>query len=163
MEYRIATSKDLESVWDKDIKRHQGEECWVRWKKEYIDYNKNNDAKTFVAVNGDDVIAQITVVLTDKVKAVQGKPFLCDNQTVNMNAFRCDKEFEGHGHISRLVKMGEEYARSLGKKYATIGAEATIPRNLSIYFHFGYTEFLKAVEEDDDGENVLVLYYRKKL
>ena len=163
MEYRIATYDDLVSVWDKDIARNNGNECWKRWKKNYIEYNKNNEAKTFVAVDGDDVVAQITVVLENNVGAVRDKPFLCDNQTVNMNAFRCDKEYEGQGHISKLVKMGEAYAKSLGKKYATIGAEATIPRNLSIYFHFGYTEFLKAIEEEDDGVKELVLYYRKKL
>lgn len=159
----MATQKDLVSVWDKDIERNSGSECWKKWKEDYLKYNENGDAKTFVAVNGDNVIAQITVVLRENVGAVKGKPYLCNAETINMNAFRCDKEYEGQGHISKLVKMGEDYARSLGKKYATIGAEATIPRNMSIYFHLGYTEFLKAVEEVDDGNTELVLYYRKKL
>ena len=159
----MATENDLVKVWDKDILKNNNSETWKRWKREYINYNKNEELKTFVAVDGDDVIAQISVVLKSTVKAVQGKPYLCNDETVNMNAFRCDKEYEGQGHISKLVKMGEAYAKSLGKKYATIGAEATIPRNLSIYFHFGYTEFITVKEEIDDGEKEVVLYYRKKL
>lgn len=163
MKYRMATLADLEFVWDKDIAKNNNSECWKKWKQDYIHYNETGMAKTFVAVDGNNVIAQITVVIDQNVGAVKDKSFLCNKDTINMNAFRCDKEYEGQGHISKLVKMGEEYARNLGKKYATIGAEATIPRNLSIYFHFGYLEFLKAVIEEDDGQKELVLYYRKKL
>ena len=163
MEYRRATLNDLISVWDKDIKRNNFDQTWVRWKNEYIDYNKNEELITFVAVDGDDVIAQISIVLKDNVKAVINKPFLCNENTINMNAFRCDKKYEGQGHISKLVSMGEEYAKSLGDKYASIGANAKNTRNLQIYFHFGYTEFLKAVEEVDGKDLATVLYYRKEL
>lgn len=163
MEYRQATEQDLISVWDKDIAKNDFSPTWQRWKEEYISHNKNGELKTFVAVDNGDIVAQITVVLKPTVNPVKYKPFLCNEDTVNMCAFRCDKEYEGQGHISRLVKLGEQFARSLGKKYATIGAEAEMPRNLSIYFHFGYTKFLKAVEEDDDGKKELVLYYQKEL
>jgi len=163
MEYRIASISDLESVWDKDIRRHPNDNNWVRWKNEYINYNKNHEATTFVAVEHGDVVAQITVVLKPSVKAVLGKLFLCDNETVNMNGFRCDKQFEGQGHISRLVRLGEQYAASLGYKYASIGANAKNVRNLQIYFHFGYTTFLKAVDEIDGHDMATVLYYRKEL
>lgn len=164
MEYRIATEDDLISVWDSDINRHPNDENWKRWKKEYILYNKNQEATTFVAVSDNNkIVAQITVVLKPTVKAVIGKPFLCDDSTVNMNGFRCDTEYEGQGHISKLVKRGEEYAKSLGKKYATIGANAKNTRNLQIYFHFGYTTFLKAVDEVDGNSMATVLYYKKEL
>ena len=164
MNYRIATIEDLNAVWDKDIARHPNETNWKKWKDEYINYNKNKDAVTFVAVTEkNDVIAQISVVLKPVVKAVLQKPFLCNAETVNMNAFRCDKEYEGQGHISKLVKMGEEYAKKLGFKYASIGANAKNTRNLQIYFHFGYLEFLEAVNEVDGDDMATVLYYKKEL
>ena len=163
MNYRIATIDDLEKVWDKDIARHIDDQNWKRWKSEYIDYNKNHEAITFVAEDNDDIIAQISVVFKNNVKAVLGKPFLVDFETVNMNGFRCDKNYEGHGHISKLVKMGEEYAKSLGYKYSTIGANAKNTRNLQIYFHFGYTQFLKAIEELEGNSMATVLYYKKEL
>ena len=163
MNYRIATIDDLEKVWDKDILRHMDDPNWKRWKREYIEYNKNREAITFVAENKGDIIAQISVVLKNNVKAVLGKPFLVNSETINMNGFRCDKAYEGQGHISKLVKMGEEYAKRLGYKYASIGANAKNTRNLQIYFHFGYTQFLKAVEELEGDEMATVLYYKKEL
>ena len=55
--------------------------------------------------------------------------------------------------------MGEQWAREQGFKYATIGASATNVRNIQIYFHFGYTEFITSFIED--GE--LILFYGKNI
>ena len=164
MIYRMATLDDLNNVWDKDISKNPHDERWKRWKTEYINYNNSGAAKTFVALDNDEVIAQITVVLKTNVKAVTGKDKLCDGRSIaNMNAFRCDKEYEGQGHISRLVKLGEEYARSIGYTYVTIGSEAKESRNLAIYLHFGYREFLMYELDNSEEECLLVLYYGKKL
>lgn len=164
MIYRLATLEDLNNVWDKDIHNNQNDSRYIRWKKEYIDYNLNDEAKTFVAVNGNEVIAQITLILKTNVKAVTNKEKLCDGKSIcNMNAFRCDKEYEGNGHISKLVKLAEKYAKDIGYTYITIGSEARETRNLSIYFHFGYNEFLMSEIDDSEEDSPLVLYYGKSL
>ena len=164
MIYRLATLEDLNNVWDKDIDNNQNDSRYIRWKKEYIDYNLNDDAKTFVAVNGNEVIAQITLILKTNVKAIINKEKLCDGKSIcNMNAFRCDKEYEGKGHISKLVKLAEKYAKDIGYTYITIGSEARETRNLSIYFHFGYNEFLMSEIDDSEEDSPLVLYYGKSL
>ena len=164
MDYRIANNDDLEIVWNKDIEKHKGDERWVRWKDEYINYNKLNQLKTFVAVTEEnDVIAQVSLVFSDSVKAVRGKPLLCNNSDIaNFNAFRCDEKFRGQGHISKLVKLAESYAKDNGIKTITIGAETTMPKNLSIYFHFGYTDFVM-YELDPEENNELILYYSKQI
>lgn len=164
MIYRLATLEDLNNVWDKDINNNQDDPRYIRWKKEYIDYNLNDEAKTFVAVNDNEVIAQITLILKTNVKAVINKDKLCDGKSIcNMNAFRCDKEYEGKGHISKLVKLAEKYAKDIGYTYITIGSEARETRNLSIYFHFGYNEFLMSELDDSEEDAPLVLYYGKSL
>lgn len=160
MDYRKATTTDLNLIWDKDIAKNLGDNRWVKWKEQYIEYNKSGKAITFVAVNNNTPIGQITLILSDECKAVSGKPKLCDNKTVaNFNAFRIDKQFEGQGHISRLVKLAEAYAKGLGIKSITIGCEAKETRNLAIYLHFGYTKFV--MHEFDEGE--LILYYLKEI
>lgn len=77
----------------------------------------------------------------------------------NVNALRIEKDWEGQGHMSRLMGVLEEYARGLGLKALTIGVDAWETRNLGIYLHWGYDTFVMAEEEDGD----LVLYYAKKL
>lgn len=160
--YRIATESDLEKLWEYDINRHQGEErkMWERWKVQYLGYNKNGEATTFVVLDKDEPIGQITVLFSPNCSAVKDRPMLCDGKNIaNMNAFRIKKEYEGQGHISKLVKMAEKYAKEKGFNYLTIGSEAKESRNLAIYLHFGYTEFVTSVVEDDE----LILFYGKKI
>lgn len=56
--YRIATNSDLEKLWDYDINRHGGEEReqWKRWKTQYLEYNKNGDATTFVVLDDELIL-----------------------------------------------------------------------------------------------------------
>lgn len=158
--YRIANKDDLDKIWDKDIERNKGEDCWVRWKEQYIEYNISEKATTFVVLDNNEPIGQITVLFSTDCSAVKNRPMLCDGKNIaNMNAFRIDKEYEGQGHVSKLVKMAEKYAKEKGFSYLTIGSEAKESRNLAIYLHFGYTKFINSFIED--GE--LVLFYGKKI
>lgn len=158
--YRVASESDLEAIWNKDIKRNLSDARWVKWKGEYINYNKTGMATTFVALNGAEPIGQITLIMSPKCGAVKNRPLLCDGKTIaNMNAFRIDKSYEGQGHISKLVKLAEAYAKENGFNTLTIGCEAVETRNLAIYLHFGYTKFVTSIVED--GE--LVLYYQKQI
>ena len=160
--YRIATIDDLNKLWDYDINRHTGEERkqWKRWKIQYLEYNKNGDATTFVVLDEDTPIGQITILFSPKCSAVKDRPMLCDGKIIaNMNAFRIKKEYEGQGHISKLVKLAEQYAKNKGIEYLTIGSEAKESRNLAIYLHFGYTKFITSFVEDDE----LILFYGKNI
>lgn len=158
--YRKATIDDLNKIWDKDILNNKNDIRWVSWKEQYIEYNKTNKATTFVILDDDEPIGQITVLFSTDCSAVKNKPLLCDGQNIaNMNAFRINKFYEGQGHISKLVKMAETYAKEKGFSYLTIGSEAKESRNLAIYLHFGYTEFITSIIEDDE----LILFYGKKI
>lgn len=158
--YRKATLFDLEKIWDKDIKENKDDERYIKWKKQYIDYNKNGECATFVVLDNEEPIGQITVLFSPKCSAVKNQINLCNGIDIaNMNAFRIEKKYENQGHISKLVKMAEEYAKRKGIKYLTIGSEAKESRNLAIYLHFGYTEFVTSKFEDGD----LILFYRKNL
>ena len=111
-------------------------------------------------LDNEDPIGQVTILFSPNCSAVKNRPELCNGtDTANMNAFRIEKKYENQGHISKLVKMAEEFARSKGIKFLTIGSEAKESRNLAIYLHFGYTEFVTSMIEDND----LILYYKKTL
>lgn len=157
--YKIATNDDLEKIWNKNIINHLNDDRWKRWKDEYIMYNKSGMAKTFVVSNDDDPVGEITILFSPECKAVKNKNLLCNGKDIaNFNAFRIEKQFENQGHISKLVKLAENFARENGIKTLTIGAEAKECRNLSIYFHFGFTKFV--MSEIDGG---LILYYSKQI
>lgn len=161
VEYRIASLADLETIWDTvNIAHHPGDERWVKWKKLLIDDNLAGKCLTFVIVIDGKPVGEGTLLLSPECFAVEGLPQLADGSTsTNINGLRIVKQYEGQGHISKLVKYMENWARANGYKTINIGVSACEARNLAIYLHWSYTHFL--CHEIDDGE--LVLYYDKPL
>jgi GNAT superfamily N-acetyltransferase len=159
-EYRAASPDDLNSIWDKNIRDNPGDLRWVAWKAHAIEDNRKGICKTFVVLYDGVPIGEGTLLFSPDCGAVRGRKELADGVSVtNINALRNDKAHENKGHISKLMKRMEEYARALGYQTITIGVEAKEARNLAIYLHWGYTTLV--AHEVEDGE--LVLYYGKAL
>lgn len=157
---RRATRKDLEDLWSRSIAENPGEECWVRWKKQFIADNESGAAATFAVIVENEPVGEGTLLFSPDCRAIRGRLDLADGKTtVNINALRIRKEYEGRGHVSALVREMERYATSLGYTRITIGAEAAQSRNLAIYLHWGYDNFLMTEGEGRE----LVLYYGKDL
>lgn len=159
--YQKATPEILETLWNDNIKLHKDEkERWMRWKKIYIDENEKNLATTFAICKDGYPIGEGTLLWNKECHAIKERTSLASIGTIcNVNALRIQKAYEGQGHISKLMKVMEEYARNLGYQKISIGVEANQTRNLAIYLHFGYQELIHV--ENEDGE--LVLYYAKTL
>jgi len=158
--YKEASLFDLELRWDKNISNNAGDDRWIAWKAVAIEENKSNILKTFVVLYGRELIGEGTLIFSSNTGAINGRLELANHlTTVNINGLRIDKPHEGKGHISKLVKVMEQYAKEKGYKLATIGVEAKETRNLGIYLHWGYDTFV--THEIEDGE--LVLYYSKVL
>ena len=160
MEYRPATEKELEQIWQYNICEHPGDQRWVQWKKEFMDYNREKKALTFLVLDNGTPVGEGTLLLSQECHAVAGRPILCDGKKrANVHALRIQKAYEGKGHISRLIREMESCARKYGITGLTIGVEAKETRNLAIYLHLGFLEFLFSQRED--GE--LVFYFGKDL
>ena len=160
MEYKISDTDNLEEIWNMNVSSHPGDERWVKWKEEYIRYNITGLAKTFVVVIDGKTVGEGTLLFSSSCRAVNGNIFLADGKNVaNVNALRIIKKYEGMGHISRLMKMMESYAKDMGFTRLTIGVSRDNERNVSIYKHRGYDRLI--LSEYDDGE--WVDYYEKNI
>lgn len=160
MQIRKASREDLERLWDRNIEENPGEECWTRWKTQFIADNESGAAATFAVVVDDEPVGEGTLLFSPMCRAIRGRLQLADGvTTVNINALRIREGFRGLGYVSALVKQMEAFAESLGYQRITIGVEAVESRNLAIYLHWGYDHF---VMHEGAGEE-LVLYYAKKL
>lgn len=160
VEIRKATREDLERLWDRSIADNPGEECYLRWKRQFITDNESGAAATFAVIWDGEPIGEGTLLFSPDCAAIRGRRELADGKTVtNINALRIRKEYEGRGYVSALVKEMERYAASLGYRRITIGAEAVESRNHAIYLHWGYDDFVTT----EGGGRELVLYYGKDL
>lgn len=160
IEYRKATLGDLEQIWDKKIAENLGDSRYSRWKAQFIADNASGAAATFLVVADGEPVGEGTLLFSPDCRAIRQRTSLCDGKRIaNINNLRIEKEFEGLGHISKLMKVMVQYAESLGIDTLTIGVEAAESRNLGIYLHWGFDTFLMSEEED----GALVLYYEKKI
>jgi len=150
----------LAAIWDKNIAENPGEPDWVRWKEEYMAMNADGRAKTFLIFHDGQPVGEGTLLFHPSCGAVGGRTQLADGISLaNVNALRIEKRFEGMGQVSAMMRAMEDYARRQGCTALTIGVEAAETRNLAIYLHWGYTDFVCWAEEED----TLVLYYRKTI
>lgn len=157
---RKATIEDLTRSWDREILENPEDKRYLRWKDQFLSLNASGKGTTFMVLEDDLPVGQGTVLFDPDARAVAGYPCLCDGKNVaNVNTLRIEERLEGQGHISNLMKQLENYAVQRGCTRLTIGVEAAETRNLAIYLHWGFTEFLMARED----EGTLVLYYGKDL
>lgn len=159
-DYIPAGAEELEALWAHNIEKNPGDSRWVIWRDEYVGYNEKKMARTYAVTADGEAVGEGTLILSPDCGAVRGRLDLCNGKTVgNVNALRIRREFEGQGHISRMMRRLEKDAAEMGLTALTIGVEPRESRNLGIYLHWGYTEFLFFAVEDGD----LVLYYRKRI
>lgn len=154
-EYRIITDREFDLLWDRNMAADPEETMWPIWRARFRERIAKGQAITFGVILDGDPVGEGTLELCT------GKdPRLCDGvDNVYLAALRIRKEFEGQGHISRLVKTMENHARDLGFSAITIGVEEAEARNRAIYAHWGYVNHLFTVTEGDEQ----VLYYGKPL
>lgn len=160
MDYRKASLADLHQIWNRSIAEHPHDPRYLRWKEQFLADNRSGAAATFVIVQNETCIGEGTLLLSPACRAIRGRTSLCDGAGIaNINALRIQKAFEGKGYVSTLMKTMETYAKSIGIRRLTIGVEAAETRNLGIYLHWGFQEFVMQEIEDE----ALVLYYAKNL
>ena len=158
--YHKATLADLEAIWDRSIRENPDDPRYVRWKKQFIDDNLSGAAATFVVTADGDPVGEGTLLLSPDCRAIRGRTCLCDGKKIaNINALRIEQDYEGQGHVSKLMQAMEAYAKSIGISRLTIGVEAVETRNLGIYLHWGFD--CCVMHEVEDG--ALVLYYGKDI
>lgn len=159
---REATPEDLEILWAKNIKNNPDDARWIAWREEYIAINRTGRGKTFAVLCDGEPVGEGTLLFSPECRAISGRLALADGKTItNLNALRIEKAHEGQGHVSRLVRMMEAWAAEHGYTRLTIGVDACETRNIAIYLHWGYDEFVLASDEDDPA--IPVLYYAKAL
>ncbi|MBQ3192367.1 MAG: GNAT family N-acetyltransferase [Oscillospiraceae bacterium] len=159
--YRKATLEDLEILWNRSIAENPGDARYLRWKDSFISRNQQQEAATFVVVDGVLPVGEVTLdYYASGYGNAESRIKLADGKTTGyVTALRIREEYEGKGYVSQLMRCMEDGARALGFRRLTIGVEAAETRNLGIYLHWGYDAFV--MSEIDDG--ALVLFYEKKL
>ena len=157
--YRKANLEDLDVLWDKEIEQNPDDPRYIRWKGSFLERNRSGRGATFLVFDGESAVGQVTLERFADGYSGNREPLADGITTAYVNSLRIDQAYEGKGYVSQLMYHMENWAKEQGFSRLTVGVEAAESRNLAIYLHWGYTNFIMA--EEDCGE--LVLFYAKEL
>lgn len=164
MEVRIATIQELEDWWNKKIEKQPNNPAYKVWKNNFVNGNKTGERKTFFVFDDGDYIGQGTLLLTSKDFVMTG------NGKAEIIKLEINREHRGKGIATKIYKAIEDYAKENNIHTLTIGVEPCEVRNMQIYFHWGFVEYMQCItetfpptEKGGKGETITVLCYKKTI
>ncbi len=158
---KIATIDEMETKWNYEIKKHKSPN-WKIWKAEAIERVKNGQSIVYYVILNGKIICEMTAILDRSV--VQNSDKLVDEKTAYVCAFRTIEQYQRKGYFSKLFRFAIDDLKSRGYEKFTLGVEPTEPKNLKIYQHLGFNNFIKSGRETyPDGTVIDVDYYEMEL
>lgn len=164
IEVRIASVSEIENWWDRKIEDEPLNNAYKIWKDCFVSENEDGKRKTFFAFDNGKYVGQGTLLLHGEDKD------LTAYDRAEIIKLEIEKEYRNKGIATLIYNKIEEYAKNSGIRYLTIGVEPCEIRNMQIYFHWGFTSFIKVITETyppetqgEEGETITVICYRKAI
>lgn len=161
---REATIKEIEKWWDDHILEDKDDNSRKVWKEQFVSENKKNTRKTFYAWDGNKNIGQATLLFESSNKSLTG------DGKAEIIKLEITEKYRGKGISTLIYKYIEDYAKKHKIHTLTIGVEPREVRNMQIYFHWGFINYIKCINETyppkikgQKGETITVLCYSKKI
>lgn len=164
MEIRLATIEELEAWWDEKIRKAPQNNAYKVWKECFVLGNKNGTRKTFFVFEKGKYVGQGTLLLKSEDAMMTG------DGKAEIIKLEINPEWRGKGIATKIYRAIESEAKRAGIDTLTIGVEPSEVKNMQIYFHWGFTNFLQIttqtyppIEKNGTGETITVLCYSKKI
>ena len=159
-----ATREELLKRWEYLIKIHPGKNEWVKYRENAIRNFDDKSTISYLGILDNEIICEATAYI--KTSAFEGdisdfSKLLNDNMAY-LAAFRTNKEYEGKGYFGKLYEFMENDLKQKGYTELCLGVGPEVVENIKIYFHLGFTEYVKTlIEHNQSKENVIIFYKRK--
>ena len=169
---KIADFDELIRKCDYEINRHPNNNLWVVSKENAITCFNENSKIMYIGILDNEIVCEATAVIKIEgmSKEVLNSEKLFDENTAYLCAFRTNKNVEGKGYFSKLYKFMENDLKRKGFKRLTLGVEPCEVRNIQIYFHLGFTTYVKttieelpAKDEHSLPKQEIINYYSKTI
>lgn len=160
---KIASIDEIERKWNYEIRTSWRRKAVLKTlKKEAIERVKSGQTITYYGLLNGKIICQTTAMFDENI--IQNSDGLVDNKTVYLCNFSTVKKYQGNGYFSKLFQFMINDLKNRGYEKVTLGVEPSETKNLKIYQHLGFNEFIKSGQEIfTDGKIADVDYYGMKL
>ena len=168
---KVATRDELLKRWEYLIKIHPGNDDWVRYKENAVRNYDNGSTISYLGFLDDQIICEATAYIKESafVGDISNHSGLLNDNMAYLAAFRTNKEYEGKGYFSKLYNFMEKDLKNRGYTELSLGVGPESVRNIEIYFHLGFREYIKTVieyeqsKDDDSKQEDVILFYKKKM
>lgn len=160
---KIASVDEMERKWNYEIKKQRKRKTVLEGLKKYaVEHIKNGQSVTYYGKLNNKIICETTAMFDENI--IQNSDKLVGCKTVYLCNFSTDKRYQGKGYFSKLFKFMIEDLKNRGYEKFTLGVEPTETKNIKIYQHLGFNEFIKSGKETyPDGTVIDVDYYEMEL
>lgn len=168
---KVATRDELLKRWEYLIKIHPGNNDWVRYKENAVRNYDNGSTISYLGFLDDQIICEATAYIKESafVGDISNPSGLLNDNMAYLAAFRTNKEYEGQGYFSKLYNFMEKDLKNRGYTELSLGVGPEAVRNIEIYFHLGFREYIKTVieyeqsKDDDLKQEDVILFYKKRM
>ena len=166
---KVATRGELLKRWEYLIKIHQGADMWVRFKENALKHFDEKSTISYLGFLNGESICEMTAYVKDSafIGDISDPSGLLDSGMAYLAAFRTNKEYEGKGYFGKLYKFVESDLKKRGYSELSLGVGPEAVRNIEIYFHLGFTNYIKTlVEKETENGTVnedVIIFYKKKI
>lgn len=163
MKIKIASTQDLEFLYDEKIKNHPEDVFLPIQREKRIKSIEDGTRLFFIGFVGEECICELAASVSNLDTFTQNKDKVLGNGCAYLFSFFTKEEYRGRGYFSKLYRFAENTLKEMGFEYLTLGVEPDDSENIERYRKWGYTELIYRGTEEFDGMKIDVLYYRKKL
>lgn len=168
---KVANREELLKRWDYLIEIHPGNNKWVKFKENALKHYDEKSTISYLGFLNNEIICEATAYIKNSafIGDISEPSGLLSDSMAYLAAFRTNKEFEGKGYFSKLYKFVENDLKEKGYTELSLGVGPEAVRNMEIYFHLGFRNYIKTVIENELSENQsskqedVIIFYKKKI
>lgn len=162
---KIATREELLKRWEYLVEIHPGNNDWVVYKENALRNFDNKNTISYLGFLNDKIICEATAYIKEDafVGDISDLTNLLVEGMAYLAAFRTNKEYEGKGFFSKLYKFMENDLKEKGYSELSLGVGPEDVRNIEIYFHLGFREYIKTLVEKENSKEDVILFYKKRI
>lgn len=168
---KLATKDELIKRWEYLNVINPGNK-WIGFRENALKHYDEKSTISYLGLLNNKIICEATAVIKESafIGDIDDPSGLLSDSMCYLAAFRTNKEYEGKGYFRRLYDFVETDLKERGYKELSLGVGPEAVRNMEIYFHLGFREYIKTVIQYEPSENDpsfqeedVIIFYKKKI
>jgi GNAT superfamily N-acetyltransferase len=170
--YKIADRRDMERRWDYLVNIHPGKSIWTTFRDNALKQFDEGNIVTYMCILDGEPISELSAYMNERPFEgdISDPSGLMSDSCIYLAAFRTNREYQGMGYFSKLFSFACDDLRNKGYSELSLGVGPDNIKAMEIYFHFGFTEYIKTLIEyypSSDGtgepEEDVIIFYKKHI